>query len=111
MKNELIYIATPYSDTDFKVSEERFNNVSKYAGKLMQTGKYVFSPISHSHPIALNSNLPKDWLFWEKYDTIMMECCSHMVVLMQPGWEKSTGIKEEIKIANKLGIDITYTKG
>jgi hypothetical protein len=31
-----------------------------------------------------------------------------MIVFKLPGWENSEGVKEEIKLANSLGIKISY---
>lgn len=108
MNKELIYLAVPYSDKDPAVQEARFNIVNKVAAKLMAEGKYIFSPISHTHPIALAGKLPGDWQFWEGYDRCILSCCCKLTVLRLPGWEKSTGVQAEIKIATELGIPIDY---
>jgi hypothetical protein len=46
-----------------------------------------FSPISHTHPIALEGDLPLGWEYWKAYDEKMLSICDEMVVLMLPGWE------------------------
>jgi len=104
----LAYLATPYSDPDPEVREERFRIVNKVAARLIQNGQLIFSPISHTHPIALAGDLPKGWEFWENYDRIMMSACSKLIVLRQSGWEKSSGVKAEISIAEEMGLEIEY---
>ena len=38
----------------------------------------------------------------------MIGACSALIVLKLRGWDRSLGIAEEIKIAETLGIPITY---
>ena len=110
MKDELIYIACPYSHKDHYIMVARFMLVNKFSAKLIESGKYVYSPISHSHPIAESSDgkLPRGWDFWEGYDRRMIACCDRMIVLKLPGWEASTGVQAEIKIAKEMEIPIEY---
>jgi hypothetical protein len=114
MKKELIYLAVPYSYKDADpavvatVKESRFKIVNKVASKLMAEGNYIFSPISHTHPIALAGQLPGDWQFWEGYDRCILSFCSKIIVLRLPGWETSTGVQAEIKIGTELGIPVEY---
>ena len=62
MEKELVYLAVPYTHEDPEIREKRFKAVSKVAGKLLNEGEMIFSPISHCHPIALECSLPKDCL-------------------------------------------------
>ncbi len=107
-KGELIYLACPYSHKDPRVREERFNQVNKVASGLMSEGFYIFSPISHTHPIALEGKLPLEWEFWEGYDTSIIKHCKCVLVLQLDGWKESTGVQSEIKIAEKFGIPVEY---
>jgi len=104
----MIYLATPYSDPDPAVREERFNVVNRVAARMMMEGLHVYSPISHSHSIAKAGWLPTDWSFWELYDTKMIIMCGQMIVLRQAGWAISTGVQHEIRIAAGLGHPIEY---
>ena len=108
METELIYIATPYSSPDPRVQWERFKTVNKVSAELMEKGKYVFSPISHTHPIAIEGDLPKDWDYWEGYDRLMLSKCTKLLVVMADGWQESIGVKAEIGIAKELNIPIEY---
>lgn len=104
----LVYLAVPYTDEDPEVREYRFQAVNKVAGELIQKGEFVYSPISHCHPIALLCDLPKDWEYWDKYCRATLSCCHKMYVLMLDGWKESTGVTAEIKIAEEMGIEIEY---
>ena len=107
MKYTFEYLACPYSHPNPEMREERFKAVNKVAAKLMREGRIIFSPISHTHPIA-QYGLPKDWEFWRKYDLIFIRQCSNLIVLKLGGWKKSIGVRSEIRIAKHLGKPIEY---
>jgi hypothetical protein len=107
-KGELIYLACPYSHKDPAVKEERFKQVNKLAAAFISEGFYVLSPISHCHSIALEGELPSEWSYWEGYDRAIIKSCKGMWVFKLPGWEQSTGVQCEIKIAEEMGIPIEY---
>jgi hypothetical protein len=107
---ELIYLASPYSHKDPVVKELRFRSAARIGAKMMAAGKYIFSPISHTHPIALAGKLPGEWQFWEGYDRVMIKCCQRLTVAKIDGWETSTGVQAEIKIADELGIPVDYVE-
>jgi hypothetical protein len=100
----LIYLAAPYSHDNPLVREGRFQQINKAASTLMKAGLHIFSPISHTHPIALAGGLPTGWDFWCAYDTAMLEACFAFVVLTLPGWDTSKGVAEETKIAQRLRL-------
>lgn len=107
-KVELIYVACPYTHFNEQIMFERFRAVNRFSAKLMGEGKYVFSPISHTHPIRLEGKLPPGWDFWEGYDRRMIACCNKLIVLCIDGWKESTGVQAEIKIAKEMGIPVEY---
>jgi len=107
---KLTYLAVPYSSPSWIVREDRFNKVNQVACKLMQNGELILSPISHSHPIAKAGNLPNDWKYWADFCRANLSACDKVYVLMLDGWEDSTGVQSEIKIAKELGLEIEYLK-
>lgn len=108
MNRPLVYLACPYSHPDLKVREMRFHASNRAAAKLMQAGEMIYAPISHTHPIAVDGDLPRGWDFWERYDRAVLSCCHKLVVLQEPGWQQSTGVQAEIKIAGELGIPVEF---
>lgn len=107
-KKNMYYLAVPYSHPNPLIREERFKASNRAAGKLIKEGKLVFAPISHTHVIAKEHDLPLGWDYWNGYDQYMLSCCSHLVVLMLEGWEESIGVNIEIKLAKQLGLSITH---
>lgn len=104
----MIYLASPYTHSDHAVMEQRFDAACRAAGKLMAEGHVVFSPIAHTHPIAVRCELPRGWNFWERYDREFVLASEKVVVLMLPGWRESNGVSAEIKIADAAGIPVEY---
>lgn len=104
----IAYLAVPYQHVDKAVMIERFNAVNRVAARLMLEGQYIFSPISHTHPIAESGELPRGWDYWQGYDRAMLSCCTSLIVLCLPGWEQSVGVQAEIAIAKELGLAIEY---
>jgi hypothetical protein len=108
-----IYLAAPYSSPDAAVREERFRLVNIMAGNLMREGYCVFSPISHSHPIAeLMDDVDNcDHDFWLKQDmSFLRYWADELWVLQLPGWNKSRGVEAEINKAVMFGIKIRFIK-
>lgn len=108
MPSSLIYLATPYSDPDPLIREQRFRVVNAVAARLMRDGFHVFSPISHTHPIAEAGDLPRGWEFWEAYDRTLLSACGKIIVLMQAGWRESTGVTAELAIAAEMGLVVEF---
>lgn len=92
----LVYLASPY--TKFPGGLERATrSVATIAGRLMQRGISVFSPIVHTHYIAEYTGLdPIDHDFWMDADRIFMDKCDSLVVAQMSGWEESRGVRAEI---------------
>ena len=104
----MVYLASPYSHEYPSVMQRRFESVCKVAAALMAQGVIVFSPIAHTHPIAVQGSLPRGWEYWEKFDTDFIQASESMVVAMMPGWKESKGVQAEILIAERLGKPIVY---
>lgn len=104
----LIYLASPYSHPDPTVRLDRFDTVCCVAASLMRKGVHLYSPIAHTHPIALKGDLPLSWEFWEQYDRKILAACQELWVCTIDGWKESKGCKAEIAIAAELGLPTRY---
>lgn len=105
----MIYLAAPYTHTDPAVREQRFAIANRVAADLIRAGHQVFSPISHSHPIALNG-APSDWLTWEALDRRLLAASDELSVLMLDGWRESRGVQAEIDLAIEMDLPIRYIR-
>ena len=103
----MIYLASPYSDPDAAVREQRFQAACAATARLLRDGHQVYSPVVHGHPLVQHG-LSADWSFWERHDRLHLERCDEVVVLMLDGWDESEGVQAEIKIAGELGRVVWY---
>jgi len=104
-----IYLACPYSHKDRHIELTRFATANSVAAKLMLKGHIVFSPLSHSVPIAEHipdSNNGHD--LWLEQDFVFVDWAEAIYVLCLPGWKKSTGVTAEIKRAQSQNKPIHY---
>lgn len=93
----LVYMATPY--TKYKDGIEcAFKDASALAARLLVRGVKVYSPIAHTHPLAVYGGLdPLDHKIWLPFDEAMMRACAALVVAQMDGWRESYGVLHEIK--------------
>jgi hypothetical protein len=105
----LTYLASPYTPLgEGDDREQRFLAACKAAAKLMLEGRVVFCPIAHSHPIEQFFPSKGAGPFWERQDAPYLTFCTELVVLCLPGWEKSSGVRHEIEVAQFRKIPISY---
>ena len=104
----MIYLACPYSHPNKDVREYRFRHANRAAAKLMREGHIIYSPISHTHPIAMEGGLPLDWAYWQSADEFYIRLCEKVIVLMLTGWKSSKGVQAEIEIARALDKPVEF---
>lgn len=99
----LSYLGTPY--TRYKLGIERaFMDACALAARLLQVGIPVYSPIAHTHPIAVHGKLdPLDLGIWLPFDEAMMSRCDVLLVAHMDGWDLSRGIEHEVKFFQRIG--------
>lgn len=99
----LWYLATPYTK-DPRGIEAAFIDAARAAAEMVRRGVMVFSPIAHSHPIAIHGALnPLDHSIWLPFDEAIMRVCDGLLIVKMPGWRESYGIGEERKIFRAAG--------
>lgn len=104
----LWYLASPYSKYPAGL-EFAAADVSRIAGALMKQGIAVFSPIAHSHPIAIAAEMdPLDHSIWLPFDEHMMKACVGIIVAKMDGWRESYGVKYEIDHFEKAGKPVFF---
>lgn len=105
----LLYLATPYSKYMGGDIEAAFVAACKIAADLLVAGHRVYSPIAHTHPLAVHSGLdPLDHSIWLPFDEAMMDAADTLLVAQMPGWRDSFGINHEIEYFKKTGKRIEY---
>lgn len=107
-RKPLEYLAAPYTHESPIVQYERFNAINQKAAELFKFGRHIYSPMSHTLPIAIAGDIHPSFEFWREFDERMMSLCDRLLVLCLPGWKESVGVKAEINMANKRGMPIEY---
>lgn len=102
------YLATPYSKYPHGI-EEAFKLACREAARLIRAGIRVYSPIAHTHPIAVHGEIdPYAHSIWLPADAPFMRHAYGLIVLKAESWEASYGIGEEIKAFAAAGKPIRY---
>ncbi len=109
LKNfDLIYLATPYTKYPAGI-EAAFEDAAALAGELLQYGLKVYSPITHTHPIAMHADIdPLDHTIWLPFDGAMMRKADAILVAKMLGWGGSLGIAHEIETFWNAGKPVYY---
>lgn len=100
------YLATPYSKYPHG-KQAAFEEACRQAALLLKAGIHTFSPIAHSHPIAVAGNLPLGHEFdWLGFDMTFIQHARGMIIGEMEGWSESYGIGEELKEFRRLAKPI-----
>lgn len=67
----------------------------------------VYAPVVHSHPLVAHG-LPIECSFWSRFDQTFLEIADAIVVLALDGWQESIGLREELRLAEEMGIPVSY---
>jgi len=105
----MIYLASPYTDSNEMVMEQRFEAACKQTALLIGAGIWVWSPIVHGHPLTAYG-LPHTYEFWQGYNGRSIEWCKELWVLMLVGFEGSVGIRRELVGAVQLGKPVRFIR-
>lgn len=118
-KTTLIYLATPYSDTDptheererIEVEDDRYVLACLAAKELMRQGYVVFSRIAHSHGIGRLGSRDGGYESWREQDQEMILRCDVVVMLLADGADKSAGMLAESRFAMYIGKPVRVWDG
>lgn len=92
----LAYLATPYSRYPAG-PVSAFIDAATLAARLLRAGVNAYSPIAHTHPLAVYGNLDQfDHSIWLPFDELMMSRCDTLIVAHMEGWQESKGIAHEV---------------
>lgn len=105
--NGFVYLASPYTDDDDGVREYRYREACRAFLRLMEMGREdgfaVYAPIVATHPLAVVNGLDGDWEYWRGQDEPFLRLCDCLVVLELEGWDRSVGVREEVRLVAGMG--------
>lgn len=111
-----IYLAAPYRGTKEEI-EARMKEVSLFSAHLRTLGIFVTSPLHHHYTFQQNDN--SDGNYWLDYSEALLTALAlsrgvgvevELWIMPLEGYDRSEGIKREIEVANRLGVNIQYVK-
>lgn len=111
---EVVYLACPYVHENPAIMDYRVKQATEKAAELMLQGYNVFSPLTHSDPIAdeLDDETRFNHDFWLSRDIqLIQRCVDEIHVLCLEGWEESKGVGMELDEARRLGLNVVYHAG
>lgn len=102
------YLATVYSRHPDGI-DAAFADACRITAGFIRAGVRVYSPIAHTHPIAVHGGLdPLDHSIWLPADQPFMDHACGLIVCRMPGWEDSKGIAHEIAAFRAAGKPVVY---
>lgn len=108
IKSGYFYLGTPYSRYPGGI-EAGFLAACRATAALIRAGVPVYSPIAHTHPVALAGGMdPLDHSIWLPADRPMMDAAHGLIVAMLPTWAESRGLAHEIEVFEAAGKPIVY---
>lgn len=100
MSEPFWYLASPYSKYPLG-TEAAYRDVCALAARLFKAGIPVYSPIAHTHAIAVIGGLDGHFEQWKRFDEAMIAASCGVIVAMLEGWRESAGIAAEIAICKR----------
>jgi len=104
------YLGSPYSAHPDGI-HVAFAQVVEARGLLIRAVVPCFSPIIHSHMVALMCGMdPRDHSIWMPSERPMLDPAKGLIVLMLPGYERSQGLSEERYLFNEAGKPVVWMR-
>lgn len=100
------YLASPYTDPNFFIQEQRYLKVLEAMYRLTLAGKPAYSPVIHFHELAKMVRLSGRSDFWDWHNRPMLVHSSGLIILKLPGWGTSTGVCQEIGWAEEFHLPV-----
>ena len=108
MLDSFWYVATPYSKYPTGL-DAAWRAACEQTVILFRAGIPAFSPIVHTHPIALAGNFdPLDLDLWLRVDRPMMAAAHGLIMCRLPSWQESSGMEHERRFFAERGLPVYY---
>lgn len=102
------YLASPYSKYPDGL-DAAFRHVCRATAHLIKNKVRVYSPIAHTHPVAIHGGVdPLDHNIWLPADEPMMRAAHGLIICKMETWRDSYGIGVEIETFKEMGRPVVY---
>lgn len=107
--SKLYYVGSPYTHKYKTIVNQRMTSFSEVMAKLIKHKVHPVSPLmNHFLETQVEIDFPLTWDYWQEYSKILLERCDALIIIKSEGWEESSGVVGEIKIAQDNNIPIFY---
>ena len=104
--DHFIYLATPITHSNSKISQARFATAMLASRRLIKLHHPIICPATFVAPLV--GARAAD--YWYEYTARLLYLCNELWVLPQPGWDTSKGVRSEIRIARKMKLPVRVLK-
>lgn len=105
---KIVYVSGPFiGDGTKKAIEKNIQTAKEYVSALANRRIGFFSPHLNNVELSDGDVTGSQRFFYEQDSEFLVRSDALLAI---PGWEKSFGAKQEIKIAEALGLPIFYPK-
>ena len=105
-RDYFIYLATPVTHINPKVSEARYATAMLASRRLIKLHHPIICPATFVAPLV-GTRTPE---YWYEYTARLLVLCKELWLLPQPGWAESKGVHSEIKTARKMKLPVKVLK-
>lgn len=108
----MIFLSARFTEKDPFKQQERVDEYMIADLLLMEAGHHTVGSLHKvfNNRYAGNEELDLSWEYWKEYTIDLIKRCDEIYVLCSDGWETSTGVQDEIKLAKEFGIEVNYFK-
>lgn len=107
-RSDFWYLATPYTRYRQGI-DAAYREACRIAARLINNGWTIYSPIAHTHGIALHGDIdPGAVVFWLDFDKPLMGAACGLLVATMAGWSESEGIAAEIAAFREAGKPVRF---
>lgn len=104
-KIEILFIAGAYMGGDPNEIKQNIQLAEQHSIKLWNRGYKVFCPHLNTCNFEVKAKAEEE--AYKEFDMRMLQCCDAVFAL--PNWQSSTGAKDEVEEAKRLGKPIFYS--
>lgn len=108
-KSIIWFLCSPYTKYHRGLAGA-YLDICRIASRIrLMHGLAIFSPICHSHGMAMHGELPPvDRDFWREFNKPFRELCGGALVATMDGWLESDGVGDEISDFECAGKPIVF---
>ena len=103
-----IFVSVPFNHTRPAMVEFRLEMLNQYMVELIRKDFTPYSTVQAMMPLVYDFELETSYEYWKAHCERMIDASNALHVLMLPGWRSSVGVTDEIEIALRNNVPVSY---